>query len=142
MTSTTSQEPTVLRTGDRGRARVPAERREELLREFDRSGISAMKFAPLAGVKYATLANWLQKRRKAQAAQAQAGVDGGQIPAAVRPVRLFEAFAEPERKFALSGACLTVEFPGGARVAVESPAQLPMVAELLALAAQNPRPRC
>ena len=148
MTSTTSEETSILRADERGRVRVPVERREELLGEFDRSGISAMRFAKLAGVKYATFANWLHKRRQIKARgqegqdQTPGGAAAGQSSAACRPVRLFEAVAEPERRFALSGACLTVEFPGGARVAVESPAQLPMVAELLALTAQNTRSRC
>ena len=48
MTST-NEETTILKTDTRGRVRVPVERREELLKEFDRSGISAMKFARLAG---------------------------------------------------------------------------------------------
>lgn len=139
--TTTSQEETVLRTDTRGRVRVPAERREALLEEFDRSGISAMKFARLAGVKYPTFINWLTKRRSAKVPGqqvAQENADAG----ARRPVRLFEAVAEPERRFALSGAGLTIEFSGGARVAVESPAQLAMAAELLALTAQSARTRC
>ena len=139
MTST-NEETTILKTDTRGRVRVPEARREELLREFDRSGISAMKFSRLAGIKYATLANWLGKRRRART-QAQ-GAPGEAAHAAGGPVRLLEAVAEPERRFALSGACLSIEFSGGARLLVESPAQLPMVAELLALAAQNTRARC
>jgi len=139
MTST-NEETTILRTDTRGRVRVPVERREELLREFDRSGISAMKFSRLAGIKYATFANWLSRRRRA-GAQAH-GDPGAAAHAASGPVRLFEAMAEPERRYALSGSCLAIEFSGGARLLVESPAQLPMVAELLALAAQNARSRC
>src|ERR1700679_2089462 len=134
----TNEKKTILRTDTRGRVRVPVERREELLKEFDRSGISAMKFSRLAGIKYPTFANWLAKRRRiGGGAQAHGGANS-----AGGPVRLFEAVAEPERRFALGGACLTIEFSGGARLLVESPAQLPMVAELLALAAQNPRTRC
>jgi transposase len=45
---------------------VPGERREALLDEFERSGVSAMAFAKMAGVNYATFANWRQKRRKAR----------------------------------------------------------------------------
>ena len=141
MTST-NEETTILKTDTRGRVRVPVERREELLKEFDRSGISAMKFARLAGIKYATFANWLAKRRRTGGgAQAHGGAEGG-ANSAGGPVRLFEAVAEPERRFALGGVCLTIEFSGGARLLVESPAQLPMVAELLALAAQSSRARC
>jgi hypothetical protein len=141
MTST-NEETTILKSDTRGRVRVPVERREELLKEFDRSGISAMKFSRLAGIKYPTFANWLAKRRRmGGGAQALGGAESGSNSAG-RPVRLFEAVAEPERRFALGGTCLTIEFSGGARLLVESPAQLPMVAELLALAAQNLRSRC
>jgi hypothetical protein len=139
MTST-NEEATILKTDTRGRVRVPEARREELLREFDRSGISAMKFSRLAGIKYATFTNWLGRRRRART-QAQ-GALGGSAHAAGGPVRLFEAVAEPERRFAMSGACLTIEFSGGARLLVESPAQLPMVAELLALLNQSARRAC
>lgn len=54
----------ILRQDTRGRVVVTAERRAALLAEFDQSGISGMQFAKLAGVKYATLASWLQQRRK------------------------------------------------------------------------------
>jgi len=56
----------ILRQDTRGRVVVTAERRATLLAEFDQSGISGMQFAKLAGVKYATLASWLQQRRKRQ----------------------------------------------------------------------------
>ena len=50
----------------RGRARVlvSRERRELLLEEYDRSGMSAVKFAEYIGIKYSTLAYWLQSRRE------------------------------------------------------------------------------
>ena len=141
MTST-NEETTILKTDTRGRVRVPVERREELLKDFDRSGISAMKFARLAGIKYATFANWLAKRRRTGGgAQAHGGAEGG-ANSVGGPVRLFEAVVDSERRFALGGVCMTIEFSGGARLLVESPAQLPMVAELLALAAQSSRARC
>jgi hypothetical protein len=56
----------ILRKDTRGRVVVTAERRAGLLEEFDRSGISGMQFAELSGVKYTTLAYWLQQRRKRQ----------------------------------------------------------------------------
>jgi hypothetical protein len=43
----------------RGRVLVPKERREALLDEFERSGLSGVKFAQLAGVKYPTFAYWV-----------------------------------------------------------------------------------
>jgi hypothetical protein len=35
-----------------------------LLDEWERSGGSAAQFAGYVGIKYSTLANWIQKRRK------------------------------------------------------------------------------
>jgi len=61
---TSTDDGTILKTDDRGRVRTPVDRREALLDEFERSGVSGMKFAQLAGIKYATFANWIQKRRR------------------------------------------------------------------------------
>jgi hypothetical protein len=91
-----------------------------------------MKFAALAGVKYATFANWVQRRRKQRAVIQQSNpvVEGAPSnQAAARPVRLFEAFAEVGRAVQPSG--LRVELPGGARLMVDSPGQLRLAAELL-----------
>ncbi|MEZ0257047.1 MAG: IS66 family insertion sequence element accessory protein TnpB, partial [Chthoniobacter sp.] len=65
MTSTTASHE-VLKQDRRGRVRVSRERREALLDEFSRSGLSAAEFARMAGIKYPTFANWLQERRKVQ----------------------------------------------------------------------------
>ena len=48
----------ILKTDSRGRVRMPPQRREELLMEFERSGLPATKFAALAGVRYQTFATW------------------------------------------------------------------------------------
>jgi len=115
---------------------VPVERREELLDEFERSGISAMRFAKMAGINYATFANWRQKRRKAKAKAASGGVHEEtahvESVGAGRPVRLFEAFMEPGKSVAGSGG-LVIELSAGARVVVDSPMQLRMAAELLGM---------
>ena len=74
MTSTTAANE-VLKQDRRGRVRVPRERREALLAEFARSGLSAAAFAQMTGIKYPTFANWLQERRKVQGPSA--GVVGG-----------------------------------------------------------------
>ena len=54
----------ILKQDGRGRVRVPAERRDALLDEFEKSGASGAQFARLAGIKYATFAGWVLKRRK------------------------------------------------------------------------------
>jgi transposase-like protein len=48
-----------------GRVSWPAARREQLLDEYERSGLSQAAFARRAGVKYPTLAHWVQERRRA-----------------------------------------------------------------------------
>ena len=144
MTST-KDETNALRTDTRGRVRTPVERREELLDEFERSGVSAMAFAKMAGINYATFANWRQKRRKEggpRAGLAENAVANGNTVEATRPMRLFEALVERGSSAGARSAGLTVELPGGARLVVESPVQLRLAAELLVLLEQNTRRSC
>jgi hypothetical protein len=61
------------------------------------------------------------------------------------PVRLFEALVEGGSaggRDPVGARGLLIELPGGSRIQVESPAQLQMAAELVALVAQNARARC
>ena len=51
-----------------GRVRTPREKREQILDEYERSGMSGAAFAALVGVKYSTLSSWIQQRRKNGAA--------------------------------------------------------------------------
>ena len=126
----------VLKQDTRGRVRVSAERREGLLAEFEQSELSGAKFARMVGVKYATFANWVARRRKQGVAGDGSG--GGQE----RPIRLFEAVMESgTSRFSTVGG-LAVELPGGSRVEVGSPVQLAMAAELVVLVAQGMRNRC
>ena len=53
-----------------GRVHMPRERREELLGEYERSGLSQAAFARRAGVRYPTFAHWVQERRRAGGATA------------------------------------------------------------------------
>jgi DNA-binding transcriptional regulator YiaG len=68
--NTTPTDETILKTDVLGRVKTPAARREQLLEEFERSGMSGQKFAELVGIKYQTFATWAQKRRR------QRGADG------------------------------------------------------------------
>src|SRR4051812_8624727 len=74
----------ILKQDQRGRIRTPVARREALLDEYERSGLSGVKFAAMVGVKYATFANWLQKRKKARQA-GSAGSSAGAVTTA--PIR-------------------------------------------------------
>ena len=129
----------VLKTDARGRVRVPVERREALLDEFEKSGMSGAKFARLAGIHYATFANWTQKRKK----QRGTGTVGG------GSVRLLEAMVEGAGNgYGMAAAAdgLLVELPGGGRIHIQSPLQLRLAAELLSMMAagmnQNAARRC
>ena len=130
----------VLKQDTRGRVRTPRVRREALLEEFEKSGASGVKFARLAGIKYPTFANWVQQRRKARAAAGTSG--GGQAFVGGGTVRLFEAVVENGERAAAGVEGLRIELPGGSRLLVDSPHQLPLVAELVSLIAQAARARC
>lgn len=132
-------EAEVLKQDKRGRVRMPVERREALLDEFEQSGMTAAGFARLAGVKYATFAHWALKRRKRK------GVPGsGDIMTRRTSVGFVEAVVEspPPREPETRFHGLLVELPGGSRLRVESPVQLAMAAELVGLIARNHSGRC
>ena len=141
MTSTKDQAE-ILKQDERGRVRVPQERREALLEEFERSAMSAARFARLSGIKYSTFANWVARRRKAQSTagspsgEVGGGVEGKERP---RPIRLFEAVSESSVTLSRG---LVVELPGGSRVVVGSPVQLQLAAELVVMIAQGRGVRC
>jgi len=131
----------------RGRVRVPLERREALMDEFEKSGVSGAEFARLAGIKYATFANWRQKRRKGGGPGEESAGAGGAAGSAMSggPVRIFEAVVE-ERAAAqrMTGhpVGLLIELPGGGRMEVQSSQQARLAAELLEYLAQSRRCPC
>ena len=59
--NTTQAGEVVLKQDVLGRVKTPKARREQLLDEFERSGLPGLKFAELAGIKYQTFATWAQK---------------------------------------------------------------------------------
>src|SRR5579859_440876 len=92
MTEMQSSGGAIIKLDGTGRVRTSAARREGLLAEFDRSGLSGPKFAALAGIKYQTFAGWVQKRRRGQA--------GADAPVPAKPVasgRWLEAVVEQAR---------------------------------------------
>ena len=48
----------------KGRRITPKQRREELLNEYEQSGLTQAAFARRAGVNYPTFASWVQGRRE------------------------------------------------------------------------------
>ena len=109
-----------LKIDAKGRVWTPAEKREEILREFDRSGASGVEFAGMIGVKYPTFAGWLRRRG------ARPGVGRRRGRPKKEPVQFVEATipgrpTEP----------LVVELPRSVRVRITASGQIPLVLELL-----------
>ncbi len=75
MTFAAEEPEQILSQDAQGRVLVRRERRESLLAEYDRSGMSGVKFAQYVGIKYSTLAYWLQRRRQKQKSLIKAGGD-------------------------------------------------------------------
>ena len=124
MTDTQKSEGALLRTDTHGRVRTPAARREQLLEEFERSGLSGAKFAALAGIKYQTFAAWAARRRKQGVAQAPAQ------PA--DPLRWLEAVVDQaQTPVATQALTLTLHLPGGARIELADAKQVPLAAALM-----------
>lgn len=143
----------ILRTDARGWVHTPAERREALLNEFEKSGMSGKKFAPFIGIKHQTFSNWVTKRRRARQGRSSGTVAAATVqtssickpqqPAAAALPRLqwMEAVVEQDNTSSKSAEVLNVHLPGGARLEISDVRQVALAAELLrALASGSPKP--
>jgi transposase-like protein len=138
MTATTTGER-LLKTDTRGRVRTPAKRRNALLEEFARSGLSARKFAALVGVRYSTFAHWVQRYRQGGGEVAPVRV----VPPSPEmevPVRWMEAIVESSDAAAPKPPVLCVRLPGGAQMEIEASGQVKLAVQLLRALAEGPRP--
>lgn len=107
---------------------MSAERRESLLDEFERSGLTGAKFAALMGLKYPTFATWVQRRRRERGATA--------APSSVKPadsVRWLEAVVEQAQG---SEGVVVLHLPAGARLELHNGKQVAVAAALLRALAQ------
>jgi hypothetical protein len=120
MTDMIKADEVVLKTDGRGRVQTPAARREQILDEFERSGLSGKKFAALVGIKYPTLATWSSKRRRERSMTAAAGGSKG--------LRLLEAVVEERCG---GNKPLVVELPGGARMEIKDSQQAALAGALV-----------
>jgi hypothetical protein len=109
----------LLKTDVLGRVRMPREKREVLLDEFERSGMCGSAFAKWAGINYPTFATWAQKRRK------ERGVAG-------KPTTLEWVEAQlPPTTTKTDEKGLIIQLPGGARMEVSGIAQVALAVEVL-----------
>ena len=130
MTSTAEDNGEIFKRDTRGRVRVPKARREMLLDEWERSGGSAAQFADYVGIKYSTLANWIQKRRK-QAGLRASSLKPGALDSNQSDGRWVEAILEnnPEPKGLES--TLRIYFTAGAYCQISNAREAGLAAELL-----------
>ena len=124
MTDLQQSDGPILKTDTQGRVQTPAARRESLLDEFERSGLSASKFAALVGIKYQTFAAWAARRRKG------AGTKASTKP--VDPVRWLEAVVqEAQTAVPHKYSVVILRLPGGAQLELADVKQAPLAAALL-----------
>jgi hypothetical protein len=117
-------ESIILKQDTRGRVCTPKARREVLVAEFERSGLSARRFAALAGVRYNTFWTWLKSRPKQDGRKA--------ATTAGKPVRFAEVVVDAQPPAPVSGPpVLLVTLPGGAVLSLTQAAQMPLAVELI-----------
>jgi len=134
MTDTQESDGAILKTDTKGRVRTPEARRESLLDEFERSGLSGTKFAALAGIKYQTFAAWAARRRKQGVAQAAAQPTDS--------VRWLEAVVrEAQAPEVPNTGRVVLRLPCGSHLEVVDLKQVPLAAALVRALAE-PRPAC
>lgn len=128
--NSTSENPgsLILKTDSRGRMRFPLEKREALLDEFAKSGLSGIKFAALSGIKYQTFANWVQQRRRKQTPSSS--VEKRERKS--NSVSWLEAVVEqacpqPGR----TCGSLILQLPGGGRIELAGTSEIALAAALL-----------
>ena len=122
--TTNLTETEILKTDVLGRVRMPPQRREAILDEFEKSGLAGAPFAKLIGVNYQTLMSWVQKRRKAHGSYRPP--PGSTEARAVKFVEAVVAATPAEQ------VGLTIQLPGGAWVRVAGPEQMDLMCRFLA----------
>jgi transposase-like protein len=113
----------ILPTDSKGRVRVSRERREQLLDEFEQSGLTGAQFAKTVGLKYQTFAFWRQQRQKSKPALAG--------PPPLKKAAAVEWLETVIDKAQVSGSTLVVRLPSGAAIELANASQAGVAAALL-----------
>ena len=122
----------ILSQDARGRVLVSRERRESLLAEYDRSGMSGVRFAQYLGIKYTTLAHWIRSRRRQRQREKLLMKAGAEVEAARSNGRWIEAVVDKNGSPARAAAgALRIYFAGGAYCQIGNTAEVALAAELL-----------
>jgi hypothetical protein len=137
MTSTQSSD-SIVKTDSLARVRTTPQRRQELLEEFGRSGLSGAKFAALVGVKCSTFAQWVSKRKRASPADTASGV---KVDGAAKVCWLEAVLAQAQGPADKNASGLVVRLSGGARLEISDFHQIELAAALLR-ALEKPSASC
>lgn len=113
----------ILKRDAGGRVVVPVQRQIELVREYERSGLSGPKFAAMAGLKYQTFATWRRKHGTEPPLRSRSVAEGSPVK-----VAWLEAELSPNVS-SVGGIALLL--PGGARVEITRPEQASLAAQLV-----------
>ena len=139
----TNESLELLKTDTGGRVRTTPERREALLDEFERGGLSGMRFAARYGLKYPTFASWVARRRRErmevgpvpecgpQPDSARSVHERASVPARAKPLRWLEAVADNTGAEAAPARSVMLHLPGGVRMEVEHADQAALAAALM-----------
>lgn len=128
--NTTLTDAVILKTDALGRVKTPAIRREALLDEFERSGMSGVAFAEFAGLKYQTFATWAQQRRRRR--KVAPDIKPSVTANAPKQVRWMEAVLEQAQASAEENqSSLMVHLPCGVRVEIAEIKQVALAAALV-----------
>ena len=129
MTSTASIVATgeILNQDILGRVRTPLAKRQEVLAAFDGSGMSAARFAAMAGINYSTFSSWVQERNQKQ------GKESSLTGAAAKPeVQWIETEMSCRAERRSAGAGMEIELLGsGARLRIRDERDAELAAVVL-----------
>lgn len=116
----------ILKIDTKGRVRTPRKKQEEILHEFDASGMTGRQFARHAGIKYPTLMSWAQRRKGERIAVVGAATDR------VKPERPgFQARQWIEAVVEEVGTNFVVEVAGGLALKIGNEGEARLAAVVL-----------
>jgi len=119
-----SETGTVIKTDRMGRMRFSRAQRERLLCAFEASEMSAVGFAEHHGMKYQTLATWIQRQRRERGTCPESKAESSTLAEFVE----VEMTQEPP---VADASPLVLKFPGGAQLVLTDADQVPVAAALL-----------
>jgi len=121
----------ILSQDAQGRVLVSRERRELVLEQYDRSGMSGVKFAEYVVIKYSTLAYWLQSRRRKREREKSLMKASANTEPSKSNGAWIEAVVEKGSQPRVPIGALRIYFAGGAYCQISSATEAALAAELL-----------